>query len=178
MSNSGNNFDPYAAPTSAPALPYNTPTELSFEQKKLLKDFRSQSLALGVLWLIFAVVIFAAIVMLLVLGGPLDTRMTILIVTALVQGVAYVAAGVATLLKKPWGLYVGLVNAYLAVVSNLLGLNICALVISIVIIVQGHRVIGFIKQLNGQGIPLDTKPEPFTPQKRDNKPDVSGLFDG
>ena len=75
-----------------------------------------------------------------------------------ITGLVWFAVGVATCLKQMWAVYIGLGISYLSLLGNLTSVNICGLVIVILVIIQGHRVIGFSKTLRAAGIPLNSKP--------------------
>lgn len=48
--------------------------------------------------------------------------------------------------------------SYLSLLGNRTSLNMCRLVIVILVLIQGHRVIGFLKTLLAAGAPLNSKP--------------------
>jgi hypothetical protein len=126
---------------------------------KVLKDFRTQIVALGAVWIIMALLAVGIGVM---AGSVLDqdeSTAQILLIVLGVSGLIWGTLGVFTCLKQMWAVYVGLVLSYLSVIGNLLNFNLCALIIVVVVIIQAHRVIGFARELARAGIPLDTKPQ-------------------
>jgi hypothetical protein len=138
---------------------------------KTLKDFRSQILALGVAWIILAGLALAAAalaagVLVGAVGESADDTTPILLAIVGVAGLIWGGLGVCACLKKMWAVYVGLVLSYISVAGNLLQLNLCAIVILALIIVQAHRVIGFAKELQRAGVPLTTRPEDLEVQLR------------
>lgn len=155
MSNDPNNVNPYAVPESAPQVAYQTSTE----QAKLIKDFRSQSLALAVLWILFGSLgVIGAVILVgnVVPNFRQDAPMFVGTIAG-ATGIGWIIAGIATLLKQTWGLYLGIALCYLSVLGNLLRLNICALVILAVILLQAHRVLRFASRMRQEGIPLTAK---------------------
>ena len=76
----------------------------------------------------------------------------------LTLGAVWFVVGVMTCLKQPWALYTGLILSYVAVIPNLLVLNVCGIGILVVVIFQAHRVIGWAKKMQANGIPLNVKP--------------------
>src|SRR3954471_10305728 len=143
--------NPYAPPTTPGGNFSINPSSHSLEMSKLVKDFRAQSLALGVAWLIFGGLVVLAICLLLVVSltpQQFDaTLFPILIGLMAISGIGWLAGGVGTLMKQVWGIYVGLVMSYFALVGNLLNFNICGLVIIIFILVQAHRVLTFANRM-------------------------------
>lgn len=156
MSSLPNDPNPYAAPPITAEMPFDS-GERSIAMTKIIKDFRSQSLALGVVWIIFGVIAVGLIALLSTTdaladreeGGPIFLA----ILAAL--GVLWFAAGIGTLMKQLWGVYIGLVMGYLSLIGNLLSFNLCALAITIFVLVQAHRVIGFARKMQAEGIPLN-----------------------
>jgi hypothetical protein len=70
----------------------------------------------------------------------------------------YLLLGIAACCKQIWAVYVGLVLTYLGLLGQLTQLNVCGLIITAVVLLQAHRVIGFAKKLKAAGIPLNTVP--------------------
>jgi hypothetical protein len=158
------NFDqnnPYQAPPSAaPLAPISAAANL--QQLKMLKDFRSQIVALGAFWIIIgglAVGLGAFATSLLAGQNAAPQTLAVMCGILVVMGLAWVTLGVLACLKQMWAVYVGLVLSYLSVIGNLVNLNVCGLVILVVVIIQAHRVIGWAGQLTRAGIPLNTRPE-------------------
>jgi hypothetical protein len=131
-------------------------------QRKMLKDFRSQILALGVFWIIIgtlvtALGIFAG-------GTTFDSYEegdfeTLVRVVFIVIGASWTVLGVLSCLKQVWAVYVGLVLSYISLLGNLINVNLCGLIILIVVIVQAHRVIGWAGKLRRVGIALTARPD-------------------
>jgi hypothetical protein len=158
---------------SDPNNPYQAPAAAAFAvepeghpYRKVLKDFRSQIVALGALWLIVGGL---AAVIGVDLNGSVSNEATLgpfgiagLARLLVVTGILSMVLGVCACLKQLWAVYVGLALSYLSVVGNLITFNICCLAVLPIVIIQAHRVIGFARQLNRAGIPLTTRPEQLT----------------
>lgn len=155
--------NPYRSPQADLRGP--VPQETAPVDPMLIRKFRQQIIALGAVWIILGIVGGGA--MALALGGvdafaaaadvdgpvaPLVMQITLAAVAVL--GVVWVILGIFACLKQLWAVYTGLVLSYISLVGNVLTLNLCALVILIVIILQAHRVIGFAKRLRAAGVPL------------------------
>lgn len=175
---STNPFSDNAPVTNQPTInPYASPSMASLadpgimaneEMRKMVKQFRSQMHSLGGLWIFFSIVVIG-------LGGLIlsvtvnqmqdaNVRAVVMItgIIYLVLGVAWGAIGVCTCLKQMWAVWVGLILCYLSVIGNLLTFNfskILAFAILGAAILQGHRVIGWAKQMKAKGIPLTAKPD-------------------
>lgn len=159
-------FNPYASP----AVPAGVPPVLAGGQvvanRELLKRFRQQILALGVLWIIFGVLTLVIGCLLLASNQQLFARAGISPDDAMLTGgvlllisVVWLITGIGSCVKQIWAVYVGLVLSYLGLVNSVLSLNICSGIIALLIIIQAHRVLKFAKQLRQLGIPLTTRPE-------------------
>ena len=144
------------SPVAQPAL------ESQGHYHKILKDFRSQIVALGAFWIFIGAV---AAGLGIIAGGVLSAarevnpESTIVLVILLVSGCIWIGLGVLVCLKQMWAVYVALVLSYLSVVSSLFRLQICAVLLLVFVILQAHRVLGWAKQLRAAGIPLTTRPE-------------------
>jgi hypothetical protein len=151
------NSNPYAAP-SLPAQKASEFSAHSPELSKVIKDFRAQSLALGVAWIIIGCL--NAGVSALILSDQFLPNNALGIVVPMIAALAgtWVIAGIATLAKQLWGIYLGLVISYLGALGSLANLSICGLVILVLIIVQSHRVINFAKEIRAAGLPLNARP--------------------
>lgn len=141
-----NPYSPVAVEPSSANVPLGV-------DAKLLKDFRSQILALGVLWIIFglmssafAVSIFTGNLGDLQQSDPGLWKAMILVIGMLATG--WLVSGVLSVMRSIIGVYTGLVLSYLALVASAIQIGVCWVVILIVIIVQAHRVIGFSKKLS------------------------------
>jgi hypothetical protein len=143
--------NPYAPPALIePAQPSAHSPELS----RVIRDFRSQSLALGVGWVLFGAAALGWSVFLPDIGEWLQLiRLTVGVI-----GGCWLVAGIATVAKQPWGVLLGLVISYLAVLASALTFNICLIVILIMFILQGHRVLGYAKQIQAAGLKLNVRP--------------------
>jgi hypothetical protein len=161
---SQSNFDssnPYQAPP--PTAPVVAPEPTNNELLEMLKNFRSQIVALGAFWIFIGVM---WCILGLVLTGLIATSVGprveggVLLGNVLVAlGLAWVVLGIMACLKQIWTVYVGLGLSYLSLLGNLLNFNLCGLVILIVVIVQAHRVIGWAGKLTRVGIPLEALPD-------------------
>jgi hypothetical protein len=154
MSQPTDPVNPYAPPTLDPKQADWQPSGISPILQRTIREFRQQSLALGAAWIILGML--AGIVGVVVAGPLADQVDGVLLGIVVVCGVLWTTLGVFTCLRKMWAVYTGLVLSYISVVGNLLGLNLCALVILIVIIVQAHRVIGFARTIQRAGLSLNT----------------------
>lgn len=132
--------------------------------RSLIKKFRDQIHALGALWIIFGaiaagvgafVVVGAGMGLMGVQGAEIPAFLPFLI---LGLGVMWVVVGVFTCVKQMWAVYVGLGLSYLSLIGNLIQLQVCAVIILVLIILQAHRVLGFAKKLTAAGVPLTAKP--------------------
>jgi tetratricopeptide (TPR) repeat protein len=140
----------------------------------LIRRFRDQIHALGALWIILG----AANVALagLALGTRIDleflfgTDQRAFWIIAGLVGLFSCAIGVLTCLKRLWAVYVSLALAYLTLLRLvllqlvLIALTwrtdwgtIVALGLIILVIRQGHRVIGWAKKMRAAGVPLTAK---------------------
>lgn len=149
-------FNPFAIPETNSFAEANVATE----HRETLKSFRQQILALGVLWILFGVLLLAALGFLMsarnaALPGQFDG-----ILLGVIGGssAVYLLLGIAACCKQIWAVYAGLVLTYLGLFGQLTNLNVCGLIITAVILLQAHRVIGFAKKLKAAGIPLNTVP--------------------
>ena len=127
---------------------------------KLVRNFRVQAVALGVIWIIFGVAPLITIGFAVALDWTPLGRMAqaaVALVLLAMSGAA-VALGVATCLKKLWAFYTGLVLSYLLLFVFVVSLNVCSIVMVIPVVLQTHRVIRWAGQLRAAGIPL-TAPE-------------------
>ncbi len=155
-----NSFDdktnPYA-PTSSLGMPGSG--TINESDAKLIKDFRSQILALGVLWIIFAILCVG--LLFVVLSGSLgnqanlnDANQYVFAGLLGLVGVGWLVSGVMALMKSQAGVYIGLVLSYLSLIGNFINMNICGIVILILIVIQAHRVISFASKLRSRGYSL------------------------
>lgn len=156
MSSLPNDPNPYAAPPIAPEMPFDS-GERSIAMTKIIKDFRAQSLALGVVWIIFGVLAAGLTVLIGATDtlGDIENGGPIFLAILAIIAVIWFAAGIGTLMKQIWGVYIGLVMGYLSLVGNLMSFNLCALVITIFVLVQAHRVLGFARKMQAENIPLN-----------------------
>lgn len=156
-------FAAYAPPAAGsaerPASPYQA-------FLPILKQFREQMLALGVLWILFGALgsVAGAALVAMHLGQiqvdpqRLDAFPLVLALFALGIGLLWLVAGIGTLMKRQGAVVAGLVLSYLWLLGNVVSLNLCLAALAIVVIIQGHRVLRFASQLRAAGVPLDTKP--------------------
>lgn len=149
--------NPYAPSLTLESSP---PGDVGVAHAKLVKDFRSQSLALGVLWVIFGLLCVGVLAALF--GGAMPNMQGEAMGSAFavilgVIAVGWLVSGVLALMKNIWGVYFGLVLSYLSLIGNVLQMSVCGIVILIVIAIQAHRVIGFANKMKSLGIPLNQK---------------------
>jgi len=148
-------------PYQSPAFAAETASSaISAEDRGILRKFQQQMLALGVLWILLGLFAIGLGVFLLFPTSPSlsESARSVLIGIMLISGTLHLLIGVLTCCKQIIAVYVGLVLGYISLVGNLLNLNLCALAILAVILVQAHRVIGWARHLKRQGIALSTKP--------------------
>jgi len=163
-------------PNEPPVNPYQSPSEAgqlltpavqtrNLEHFKLLKQFRQQIHALGGFWIFIGGLEMAAAIGVAMSGwGDTPEEGTLIAIFFGASGAIWLALGIAACFKKLWTVYLGLGLSYLLVVANLLSLNVCVLIVLAVVILQGHRVLGFAKRLKWLGIPLTTRPSQLTMQ--------------
>ena len=156
MDTSKSTFDPYAAPAVSDFSLHNEADGLTQDHHKLLKDFRSQSLPLGVLWLLFATVL-GLVAFLLIFSRSLSYSSGITAAVLALFPIAFSTGGIGTILKRSWGIYIGLAATYMALLGSILIMNVCGLFLIIAVLIQGHRIIKLMKALRTAGIPLSTK---------------------
>lgn len=162
-------------PTPGPARPAAPPPVLGYSapataqgaiDHTVIKKFRDQSLALGVLWILLGC-LAGGLVWFVTRGGsgggggmgaPLGGAGGLVLGITGALALLWIALGVLTCLKQIWAVYVGLVLSYISVVANLVQLNVCALIILAFVILQAHRVIGWAGKLRAAGVPLTAKP--------------------
>lgn len=146
--------NPYAPTTISESI---ADDEQIATNAKLVKDFRSQSLALGVLWILIASLCIGLSLVFLnarsLMSGDAQTRFANATLLGGV-GIAWLVSGTLALTKNIWGVYFGLVLSYLWLIGVVLQVNICAFVIVIIVLIQAHRVIGFANKMKKLGIPL------------------------
>ena len=163
--------------SSPPLNPYEPPSEAAqryspsyqagnIEHFKLLKQFRQQIHALGGFWIFIGSM--SAVICIVLLATDEDALggmppVVLMLITG-VAAVIWFGIGISACLKQMWAVYVGLGLSYLSVLGNLINLNVCALVILAVVIIQAHRVIGFASRMRGLNIPLTIRPEQLTMQ--------------
>jgi hypothetical protein len=150
--------NPYQSPQAVSGS-IATPSGANLRLVKVLKDFRSQSLALGVVWILLSGLALGAGA-LLGRGLPADDAGSqIILILFGVFGLIWGDLGICTCLKQMWAVYAGLVLSYISVMGSLLSVNVCSLVLLAVIIIQAHRMIGFARELTRAGIPLTMRPQ-------------------
>lgn len=161
-------MNPYAAPA---AVDDQLPLQLTGNARVLLQQFRAQMHGLAVLWLVvgitFTAISFAIISgELFFLGSPSiysfdGIAVGLFILTA---GGLWLVAGLMTLFKQLWAVYLGLVGSYLVlllivaigIASRSVG-TLVPIMLFAIAVVQSHRVIGWAKELLNHGIPLTTR---------------------
>lgn len=143
--------------------------EATYVDPQLVRDFRKQVHALGGVWIFFGVLYLAlafVIPSLRPANAPVAREQLVAFAVALgVIALLWLTAGICTCLKQMWAIYFGLVVTYLSILGNLANLlqgkppNVCGIGISIAIIVQAHRTIGWARKMKRAGIPLHVRPE-------------------
>jgi hypothetical protein len=157
-SSSFNQQNPYQSP-QAPGPAISGEVEADERLLKMLRDFRSQIVALGAFWIIIGVI--AAGLGVLAGGAVADsdrTLGTVLLAILVGFGMLWITLGALVCLKQMWALYVALALSYLSLVSSVLRLQVCSIVLLIVVIVQAHRVLRWAKELTAARIPLTSRP--------------------
>ena len=149
-------FNPFAVPETNNF----SETYVAVEHRTTLKNFRQQILALGVLWILFGVLLLAAFGFLMnARNAALPMQLDgVLVVVFGGSSAVYLLLGIAACCKQIWADYAGLVLTYLGLLGQLTQLNVCGLIITAVVLLQAHRVLGFAKKLKAAGIPLNTVP--------------------
>lgn len=166
MANDFSSPNPYQAPSAAS---FHIDPNTQSSNQLVLKKFRSQVHALGGLWIFFGVMGgVGAIIMIAMMAtngfgnaqrfAEMQGYITVLTGILGIASLAWTTIGVFACFKKLPAIYTGLVLCYLSLVGNLLNINICAVVILIVAIIQAHRVISMAGELRKLGIPLNAKP--------------------
>jgi hypothetical protein len=129
-----------------------------------VKRFRREIHGLAGFWIFFGCLLVGVAIFLLTAGKDISFRqmgadeLTFGAAVALLVGGLWFVSGLASAYKQIWGVYTGLVVTYLNLLNNLIGINICGLVISLVVIIQAHRVLNVSRELRNRGIPLTYKP--------------------
>ncbi len=153
--------NPYQSPAApSPAIPPSS--EAHEHLHKVLKDFRSQIIALGAFWIFIGVVAITAGVFVGYMANQADqdpATMKILLAILGVMGAIWVGLGVCVCFKQIWALYVALVLSYVSIISSVFRLQLCSIVLLGAVIFQAHRVLRWANELQAAGIPLTTRPE-------------------
>lgn len=129
-----------------------------------VKRFRREIHGLAGFWIFFGVLTGAVGIMLLIVDnnifrGRIDPDLHQFVGgVSLLVGALWFASGFASAYKQLWGVYVGLIVTYLNLAGHLVNLNVCGIIISIIVIVQAHRVLKLSRELRNAGIPLTYKP--------------------
>lgn len=130
--------------------------------RAVIRQFREQIHALGALWIIIGSLALGLAAVALSGNKDVEARIAgeyeVLVIILAVSGSLWLVLGIATLFKQMWAVYTALVLSYVSVVSHLLNLNVCALIIVILVILQAHRVIIWAGQMRAAGVPLTTRP--------------------
>ena len=89
-----------------------------------------------------------------------DVEQIIFMMVIAIIGVMSRGIGVATCFKQMWPVYVALGVLYLSLLGILLShkIDLGVMAIVILVIIQGHRVLGYSKTLLAAGIRLNSKP--------------------
>ena len=151
-------FNPFEAPAEDSRVFQKPPEQMTL----VLTKFRQQITALGAVWIFFGGfgMVASGVMLARQKNMPMndDVGLMGMMILLAIIGLVWFAVGIATCLKQMWAVYIGLGISYLSLLGNLTSVNICGLVIVILVIIQGHRVIGFSKTLRAAGIPLNSKP--------------------
>lgn len=150
-------LNPYQAP---PVLIPQMDAKKATDQL-LLKKFRSQIQALGILWILFGVLCAAVtIAIFFVSDMQLQEPIARIIFAAILGFLTFIwlISGILSCYKIMPGVWIGLAASYLSLAGNVINFNLCGLVIMLVAIIQGHRVISWASKLSAEGIPLNQKP--------------------
>lgn len=160
--------NPYASPA---AVDDELPLQTTDNSRALLQQFRAQMHGLAVLWLLVGVLV--SVLGLAFLSGELlaigetffrfeGIFVGLAILTA---GALWLIAGLITLFKRLWAVYLGLVGSYVAlalfVIAGIAWSEVATLVPIMffgIAIVQSHRLIGWANDLRNRGIPLSARP--------------------
>ena len=136
----------------------------AYPDPAIIVKFREQIHALGAFWIIIGGIASGLVAMVFLGSADFLTSDPDNIVFLIVAGVsgfmglAWVVLGVLTCLKQMWAVYTGLVLSYLSAALQLLNLNLCAIAILVIVILQAHRVIGWARKMQAMGTPLTAKP--------------------
>ena len=150
-------INPYQAPSLASGMP--AVDIRAAEVRAKIKKFRDQIHALGAFWIIIGGISAALGVFLFVSSESVEIEGAPIVgAVVIVTGTCWIGLGIATCLKQMWAVYIALVLSYLSILGNLVRFNVCSLIILVVVILQAHRVIGWARELQAAGIPLDAKP--------------------
>jgi hypothetical protein len=129
-----------------------------------VKRFRREIHGLAGFWIFFGVLSGVVGIVLLtvdenIFPGRIDPDLQTFVggVTLLV-GAIWFASGFASAYKQLWGVYVGLTVTYINLAGNLINTNVCGIIISIIVIIQAHRVLKISRELRNAGVPLTCKP--------------------
>ncbi|CAN5710634.1 hypothetical protein BH23PLA1_BH23PLA1_35820 [soil metagenome] len=156
-----NEPNPYQAPEAHPgAIP--DPGSGGFNPE-IEKKFRQQIVAVGGFWIIIGT-LSAILTLVIALGiaeipglefeGDTNAPMMAFLIFSGFAGVTWIVLGVLTCLRKMWAVYAGLILSYVSLLMQFLNLNVCAIVLLIIVILQAHRVIGWANQLRAGNVPI------------------------
>lgn len=138
--------NPYQAPL-APAFQHSPASSVD---PKLVKNFRRNAVALGVLWILSALVngglaatMIAPIMSPRFADAPDDIRLTILTTVAMlaILAVVWLVAGVGAIMKQVWAFYIGLIVCSIGTISLLVQMQFCPLVITLIMLVYSYKCI-------------------------------------
>jgi hypothetical protein len=153
-------INPYQPPGEVPlAVAECTPDD---QLRKTLSAFRQQINALGGAWILFGLVLLKISSMGVSMGSQRGNWPGVIVACILgAISLAWISSGIAACWKKVAAIYVGVGNqfcllTYLMFVDALNAMLLA--VFNVFVVIQAHRVIGWARELQAAGIPLDAKP--------------------
>jgi len=154
---------PRASPPRSPV--YRPPLD-----HELLRTFRTQVLALGAVWIAFA--LLYAVLVLALLPPAMEASRILLLAPALIS----ILFGIAIIQKRLWAIRAATFLSFcsvLAVAYRAFQLNaplaLLGLVVPLLLLLQGWRVLDWAHQIRAAGFPLTTTPRRSTPPQTAGK---------
>ncbi|MCA9106767.1 MAG: hypothetical protein KDA83_15200 [Planctomycetales bacterium] len=153
-------------PNQPPAI-----LKMSSTLQKTLSNFRAQTLALGVLWIIIGglAIIGGTLIMVValndnssVVNNDQDSSTNgFLFYYGLfsgIMGLVWIVVGLKTISKSVTAIYIGLTLSTLSMIGNVLTFSLCPALILVAAVFQSIHVLRFSRILTQNGIPLTAKP--------------------